>query len=103
MVYKPIEPPAKLLLMLCKYIGEDMKYILSEICDHNSYYPRHKISIDYVDGDDFACLFDSDGELIPFGRIITGGFDKNFIVGAIRGYSAGLGAAGVRSRTPKNL
>ena len=37
MVYKPIEPPAKLLWMLCKYIGEDMKYILSEICDHNSY------------------------------------------------------------------
>lgn len=76
MKYKPVEPSSELLRELCCNIGEDMKYILSEICNHNRRYPQHKITIEYIKGSSVATISDKNnkGDLTFFQRLQKRGF-----------------------------
>lgn len=109
MNYKSIEPSAELLRELCCNIGEDMKYILSEICDHNRHYPENKITINYTKGSKEVEINDKNknGEVTFVKTIEADDLQKydccKYIIGLIRGYSNGLNAAGVRTSTPKDL
>ena len=109
MKYKPIEPSAELLRELCCNIGEDMKYVLAEICRHNSYYPKNKITIDYTNGSTEVEINDENenGEVTFVESIEADDLQKydacKYIKGFILGYSNGLNAAGVRTITPKDL
>ena len=106
---KPIEPSAELLRELCCNIGEDMKYVLAEICRHNSYYPKNKITINYTKESKEVEINDENknGEVTFVETIEADDLQKydccKYIIGLIRGYSNGLNAAGVRTATPKDL
>ena len=104
MKYKPLEPSTDLLRELCCNIGEDMKYVLSEICHHNSYFPKNKITIEYKNGSNECEISDKNkfGEC-TFIKTCKPGDDYKYFLGLIRGYSYGLNAAGIRTTTPKEL
>lgn len=103
--YRPTgEVSTALLYSMCSNIGEDMKYVLDEIAHHNSYYPKNKITISYEIGSVYCEINDEgkDGE-VNFTRTLHPSTDLISIVYFIRGYTKGLSAAGIRSRTPKEL
>ena len=81
-----------------------MKYVLSEICYHNRYYPKNKITIEYKKGNNYCDISDEnkDGE-VTFIETCEPDDDYKYYIGLIRGYGNGLSAAGTRTTTPKEL
>ena len=104
--YRPTgEVSTELLYSMCSNIGEDMKYVLNEIAYHNSYFPKNKITISYEIGSDHCEINDEDkdGEVNFIFVLPQQSTDLISFVSFIRGYTKGLSAAGIRSRTPKEL
>jgi hypothetical protein len=102
MKYNQIEFSQEVYSKLCGKFGEDMKYILSDIAEHNNAYRKHKLTLEVIE-DSYAIIYyvDKWGDREYIARRFEkfkDEMDSFRICHYIRCFQTGLNAAGIFPR-----